>query len=187
MGCSSYHLGCFLLLHLRAHLRHAPINRLTVLCQAFRVYLHVCASVTSYYLAIYASPLWVYGKQNFYAAKNMAEHRNVGTSYFFATFQCTYWFCKICYEYEKKSSPTVRSDCSAVYVFQFLVLCLCRVNLPGKHRYASAGREAETAALSPPPHPASMHIGHQYSNFLIAIALSSKDLQVRYIPYLFSR
>ena len=53
------------------------------------------------------------------------------------------------------SSSTVWSDCSSVYVFQFLVLRLCRVNLPGKHRYASAGREAETAALSPPPHPAS--------------------------------
>ena len=31
----------FLLLHLRAHLRHAPINRLTVLCQAFHV---ICMS-----------------------------------------------------------------------------------------------------------------------------------------------
>ena len=35
------HLSCFLLLHLRAHLRHAPINRLTVLCQAFHV---ICMS-----------------------------------------------------------------------------------------------------------------------------------------------
>lgn len=36
-----YHLGCFLLLHLRAHLRHAPNSRLPLLCQAFHV---ICMS-----------------------------------------------------------------------------------------------------------------------------------------------
>ena len=53
-------LGHFLFLRLRAHLRHAPVNRLTLLCQAFRVYLHVCASVICYYLALYIRSLWVY-------------------------------------------------------------------------------------------------------------------------------
>lgn len=119
-----YHLGCFLLLHLRAHLRHAPINRLTVLCQAFRVYLHVCVSVTSYYLAIYASPLWVYGKQNFYAAKNMAEHRNVGTRYFLQLFSVLTDFVKFAMS-TKKRAVQPSGQTALQYTFFNFWYCVC--------------------------------------------------------------
>ena len=103
----------FLLLHLRAHLRHAPINRLTVLCQAFHVYLHVCASVICYYPTIYTRPLWVYGKQNFYATKNIAEHRNIGTQHFLQLFSALTDFVKFAVSTKKEqSNRPVRLLCS---------------------------------------------------------------------------
>ena len=108
-----YRFGYFLLLHLRAHLCHAPNSRLTVLCQAFHVYLHVCASVICYYPTIYARPLWVYGKQNFYAAKNTAEHRNVGTQHFLQLFSTLTDFVKFAMSTKKEqSNRPVRLLCS---------------------------------------------------------------------------
>lgn len=106
-------LGHFLLLHLRAHLCHAPNSRLTVLCQAFHVYLHVCASVICYYPTIYARPLWVYGKQNFYAAKNIVERRNVGTQHFLQLFRVLTDFVKFAMSTKKEqSNRLVRLLCS---------------------------------------------------------------------------
>ena len=108
-----YRLRHFSFLHLRAHLRHAPINRLTVLCQAFHVYLHVCASVICYYPTIYTRPLWVYGKQNFYAAKNTVEHRNVGTHLFSQLFSVLTYFVKFAMSTKKEqSNRPVRLLCS---------------------------------------------------------------------------
>lgn len=58
------------------------------------------------------------------------ERRNTA---FFATFQRAYWFCKIRYEYEKRAVQPSGQTALQYTFFQFLVLRLCRVNLPGKH------------------------------------------------------
>ena len=79
----------------------------------FHVYLHVCASVICYYPTIYARPLWVYGKQNFYAAKNIVERRNVGTQHFLQLFRVLTDFVKFAMSTKKEqSNRPVRLLCS---------------------------------------------------------------------------
>lgn len=72
-----YHLGCFLLVHLRAHLRHAPINRSTLLRQAFRVYPNVRASVICSYPPCTQGPYEYMANKIFMPQK---IYRNTGTS-----------------------------------------------------------------------------------------------------------
>ena len=74
----------------------------TLLCPAFRVYPNVRASVICYYLALYIRSLWVYWKQNFYAAKNIAEHRNVGTQHFLQLFSTLTYFVKFAMSTKKE-------------------------------------------------------------------------------------
>jgi len=108
-----YRLRHFSFLHLRAHLRHAPINRLTALCQAFSLSecLRECNLLLSPHIRKALMGIW---QTEFLCRKNTVEHRNVGTRHFLQLFSALTDFVKFAAGI-KKSSPTVWSGCSAAY------------------------------------------------------------------------
>ena len=127
-----YRLRHFSFLHLRAHLRHAPINRLTALCQAFSLSecLRECNLLLSHHIRKTLMGIW---QTKFLCRKKYSgtpERRNTA---FFATFQSSYWFCKIRYEYEKRAAQP-SGQTALQYTFFNFWYCVCaawtsRVNI----------------------------------------------------------